>query len=128
MHGEIVQKAAVMVSLLHRYRSAQGSAVLPTYLLGLTLGGLLTTGSEYHLRSGCALVPAAPGEWTSVSVSGERARIELDAEAVVAELREVAREWAAAAGVTLAAAPTVHRYDETLARRMVAAAQSTTAA
>ena len=128
VRGEIVQQASVMVNVLRRYRTAHGGAVLPTWLLGLALGGLLTTGSEYHLRSGCALVPAAPGEWTSVSVSGERARIELAADAVVAELRDVAREWAEAAGVTLAAAPTVHRYDETMARRMVAAAQSKTAA
>ena len=128
VRGEIVQQASVMVNVLRRYRTAHGGALLPTWLLGLALGGLLTTGSEYHLRSGCALVPAAPGEWTSVSVSGERARIELAADAVVAELRDVAREWAEAAGVTLAAAPTVHRYDETMARRMVAAAQSKTAA
>ena len=127
VNGEIVQSASVMVNVLRRYRTGDDAALLPAWLLGLALGALLTAGREYHLRSGCALVPAGPGQWTSVSVSGERARIELDAEAVVAELREVAGEWAEAAGVTLGGAPTVHRYDETVARRLIKAAKSTTA-
>ena len=129
VNGEIVQSASVMLNVLRRYRTGDDAALLPAWLLGLALGALLTAGREYYLRSGCALVPAGPGQWTSVSVSGERARIELDAEAVVAELREVAGEWAASAGVTLGGAPTVHRYDETVARRMLkAAAKSTPAA
>ena len=126
-HGEIVQQASVMLNVLRRYRTEAGGALLPAYLLGLALGGLVTTGREYYLRSGCALVPAAPGAWTSVSVSGERARIELDVDAVVAELRDVAGEWAEAAGVTLGGAPTVHRYDESVARRMIKAAPAKTA-
>ena len=129
VNGEIVQSASVMLNVLRRYRTGDDAALLPAWLLGLALGALLTAGREYSLRSGCALVPAGPGQWTSVSVSGERARIELDAEAVVAELREVAGEWAASAGVTLGGAPTVHRYDETVARQMLkAAAKSTPAA
>ena len=124
VHGEIVQSASVMANVLRRYRTGDGGDRLAAWLLGLALGALLTAGRDYHLRSGCALVPAGPGEWTVVSVSGERRRIELEADAVVAELRELSGEWVEAAGVTLGGAPTVHRYDETMARRMVAAAQS----
>ena len=124
VHGEIVQSAAVMVNVLRRYRTGDDADRLAVYLLGLALGGLLTTGRDYYLRSGCALVPAAPGEWTAVSTSGERRRIELEADAVVAELRELAGEWAAAARITLGGAPTVHRYDATIAREMLAAARS----
>ena len=124
VRGDIVQRASVMVNVLRRYRTGDDDDRLPVYLLGLALGGLLTGGAEYHLRSGCALVPGAPGAWTSVSVHGERRRIELGAEAVVAELHAAARAWAGSADVTLGGAPAVHRYDETLARAMLAAARS----
>lgn len=120
--GEIIQAASILLSVLRRYRTADGSELLPAYLLGLALGGLLTTGSEYDLRSGCALVRSAPGEWQLVRASGERQAIEITADSVGQELRVTARQWAAAAGVALGGEPTVHHYDPAIAKSMVSAA------
>ena len=119
VHGAIVHSASVMLNVLRRYRSGDGSDVLPTYLLGLALGGLLSAGRDYHLRSGCLLMPAAPGRWHSVSDGGTREAIVIEAQAVEREVRAAAREWAEAAGVALGGPPAVHTVDADTARSMV---------
>ena len=121
VHGAIVQSASVVLEALRGYRTADASDVLPVYLLGLALGGLVTTGRRYRLRSGCALVPAGPPEWRAVSASGERLNVAIDADSVVAELRDAARAWSAAADVPLGAEPTVHDFDPDRARTMLSA-------
>lgn len=123
VRGAIVESAAVVPLVLRRYRTSDGSGLLPSYLLGLALGSLMTAGRRYHLRSGCELVPAGAPECRAVYASGERRSIELDAAVVVGELREVAHEWSQVARVELGGAPQVHRYDLARARKMLAAAK-----
>ena len=120
--GEIVQSASILLNVLRKYRTADATDSLPAYLLGLALGGLLTTGREYLLRSGCALVPAAPEAWQSVSTTGQRELIRIDAEAIVDEIRALAGRWAETAGVELGGEPTVHELDATIAKSMVKSA------
>ena len=110
-----------MLEGLRGYRTADAGDVLSAYLLGLALGGLVTTGRHYHLRSGCTLVPDAPAQWRAVSASGERRGIAIDADAIVAELRDAARAWSDAAQVPLGAAPIVHDFDPDRARAMLSA-------
>ena len=121
VHGAIVQSASIVLERLRGYRTADASDVLPAYLLGLALGGLLTTGRRYRLRSGCALVPAGPAEWRAVTESGERLAVAIDADSVVAELRDAARAWSEAAQVALGGAPIVHAFDPDRARTMLSA-------
>ena len=121
VHGAIVQSASIVLEGLRGYRTADASDVLPAYLLGLALGGLLTTGRRYRLRSGCALVPAGPAEWRAVTESGERLDVAIDADSVVAELRDAARAWSEAAQVALGGAPIVHAFDPDRARTMLSA-------
>ena len=121
VHGAIVQSASVVLEGLRGYRTADASDVLPAYLLGLALGGLVTTGRRYRLRSGCALVPSGPPEWCAVTETGERNAVVIDADTVVAELRAAARAWSTAADVPLGAEPTVHDFDPDRARTMLAA-------
>ena len=121
VRGGIHQSASIVFDVPRRYRTNDRSGVLPGYLLGLALGGLLTGGRRYHLRSGCALVPAGPPDWQTVSVEGERRPIEVDGKAVLEELRAVADEWARAADLTLGGEPRVHRYDPVRAKRMLKA-------
>ena len=102
--------------------------MLASYLLGLALGGLVTGGRRYDLRSGCDLVPAGAARWEAVSGDGERRVVEVDAQAVLAELREVARAWSAVVEVALGGKPQVHRYDPARARRMLAATKRRKAA
>ena len=118
VHGVIVQSASVVLEGLRGYRTADASDVLPVYLLGLALGGLVTTGRRYRLRSGCTLVPSGPPEWRAVTETGERNAIVIDADTVVAELRAAARAWSTAADVPLGAEPTVHAFDPDRARTM----------
>ena len=119
VRGGIHQSASVMLDVLRRYRTADGSAVLPGYLFGLALGGLLVGGRQYHLRSGCALVSAGPATWETVGVEGERRAVEVDAKAVLEELRALAAEWSAAANIELGGEPKIHHYDPARARRML---------
>ena len=121
VHGAVVQSASVVLEALRGYRTADASDVLPAYLLGLALGGLVTTGRRYRLRSGCALVPSGPPEWRAVTETGERNAVVIDADTVVAELRDAARAWSTAADVPLGAEPTVHAFDPDRARTMLAA-------
>lgn len=118
VHGEIVHTASVLLNVLRKYRTTDGSDVLPNYLLGLTLGGLLIGGRDYNLRSGCCLVPAAPAEWQTVDRNGERQSIEVDENAVINELHDVARDWAECANIRLGGEPEVHEYDANLGRAM----------
>ena len=119
VRGGIDQLASVLLDVPRRYRTKDRSEVLPAYLLGLALGGLLTGGRRYHLRSGCALVPEGAPEWRTVSVEGERRPVEFDVDAVVEELRDLADGWAKAGNVTLGGEPEVHRYDPVRAKRML---------
>ena len=125
VRGGIHQSASLLLDVPRRYRTKDRSAVLPRYLLGLALGGLLTGGRRYHLRSGCALVPAGAPDWQTVSVEGERRPVEVDVKAVVEELRVLAGEWTDAANVTLGGEPMVHRYDPERARQMLKAKSPT---
>ena len=121
VHGTVVQSASVVFEPLRGYRTADATDVLPVYLLGLALGGLLTAGRRYALRSGCTLVPAGPAEWRAVTGSGERRTVAIDADAVLSELRDAARTWSEAAGVQLGGLPEVHDFDPDSARAMLAA-------
>ena len=121
VHGPVVQSASVVFEGLRACRTADGSHVLPVYLLGLALGGLLTSGRRYRLRSGCTLVPAGPAEWRAVTASGERLDVAVDAGTVVDELRAAARAWSDAADVPLGGPPTVHDFDPDRARTMLSA-------
>ena len=119
VRGEIVQSASVMLDVLRRYRTADGSEVLAAYLLALALGGLLVEGRRYHLRSGCALVPVGAARWEAVCANGERRAVEIDARAVLEEARALALEWSKAAAVELGGEPEVHRFDPVRVRRML---------
>ena len=121
VRGEIVQSATVVLNVFRGYRMEDGSGLLACYLLGLALGGLLTGGRRYQLRSGCDLVPAAPARWQAVHADGERRVVEIGRQAVIEELRALAREWSAAAGVKLGGEPEVHRFDPRKAKKMLAA-------
>ncbi len=125
VHGEIVQSASVMLDVLRRYRTAPGADGLPAYLLGLGVAALLTTGRVYHLRSGCALVPDRAGQWHAVTDTGERRAIAVETAAVLDELRDAARAFAAAAGVALGGAPTVHAFDASIARALLSREKGT---
>ena len=118
VHGEIIHTASVLLNVLRKYRTTDGSDVLPNYLFGLTLGGLLIGGRDYNLRSGCCLVPAAPAEWQTVNRNGERQSIEVDENAVINELHVLAEAWAACASIRLGGEPEAHEYDATRGRSM----------
>ena len=118
-HGEIVHSASILLNVVRKYRTGDGSDVLPNYLLGLALGGLLVGGGDYDLRSGCSLVPAAPAEWRAVTRGGERRSIEVDESAVLEEVRESARKWSETAGVALGGEPEIHEYDPKIAKAML---------
>ena len=125
VRGAIVQSASILLNVLRKYRTADASDVLPAYLLGLALGALVTTGREYHLRSGCALVPAAPGQWQSVSSTGQRQAIEISSDAILSEGRELAVQWAEAVGLELGSEPTEHEFNADIAKSMVASRRRT---
>ena len=117
-HGEIVHTASILLNVSRKYRTRDGSDLLPAYLLGLALGGLLVGAGDYDLRSGCSLVPAGPAEWRTVSRDGDRRRIEVDESAVLDRLREAAQAWAGATGVRLGGEPEIHDYDPEAGRAM----------
>ena len=120
-HGEIVHSASILLNAVRKYRTGDGngSAVLPNYLLGLALGGLLVGGGDYDLRSGCSLVPAAPAEWQEVTRGGERRSIEVDESAVLEEVGESAKKWSDTAGAALGGEPEIHEYDPKIAKAML---------
>ena len=118
-HGEIVHSASILLNAVRKYRTGDGSDVLPNYLLGLALGGLLVGGGDYDLRSGCSLVPAAPAEWRAVTRGGERRSIEVDESAVLEEVREFARKWSETPGVALDGELEIHEYDPKIAKAML---------
>ena len=118
-HGEIVHSASILLNAVRKHRTGDGSDVLPNYLLGLALGGLLVGGGDYALRSGCSLVPAAPAEWRAVTGGGERRSIEVDENAVLGEVRETAKKWSETAGVALGGEPEIHEYDPKIAKAML---------
>ena len=119
VRGAIVQRSAVLLDVLRRYRARDGGGLLPAYLLALALGGLVTGGRACHLRSGCALVASGPARLEAVYADGERRPVALECEALLAELDGRARAWSLASGVALGGEPRVHRFDPALARRML---------
>ena len=121
VHGGIVHSASIVLAGLRGCRTSDAGEGLPVYLLGLALGGLVTTGRRYHLRSGCVLVPAGAPEWRAVIETGERIAVAVDAETVVGELRAAARAWSAVSGVPLGGPPEVHHFDPARARAMLEA-------
>ena len=121
VRGEIVQSASVLVAVLRRYRTEKRGPVLAPYLAGLALGGLVTGGRRYLLRSGCELVPAGPARIEAVYADGARRPLALAPEAVVAELADVAKAWSEASGVTLGGEARVHHFDPERARRILGA-------
>ena len=122
VHGDIVHSASVLVQLLRGYRTAEAGEVLPRYLLGLALAGLAHAMRAGALRSGCTLVPGGPAAWELVRADGTREPVDVDTEGLPAELRAAAHEWAAATGVALGGAPTVHPVDPATVRARIAAA------
>ena len=118
VHGKIIHTASVLLNVLKKYRTVDRNDVLPNYLLGLTLGGLLIGGRDYNLRSGCCLVPASPAEWQTVDRNGDRQSIKVDENEVINELQAVAQDWATWANVRLGGDPTVHKYDANLGEAM----------
>ena len=118
VHGEIVHSASILLNVLRKYRTSDRSDILPCYLLGLAMGGLLVGARDYVLRSGCCLVPAGRTQWCSVAVNGERTTVEISENAVLEELRDAARAWADAAGVELGGEPQVHEYDPEAGKAM----------
>ena len=123
VHGAIRHSASVVLNVLRTYRIAPGCDVLPAYLLGLALGALGSASSDYRLRSGCTLVPAAPGVWETVSGKGTREAITIEARSLERELRDAARAWAKASEVELGGAPVVHAVDAARAGAMLARAR-----
>ena len=117
-HGEIVHSASILLNAVRKYRTGDGSDVLPNYLFGLALGGLLVGSGDYDLRSGCSLVPAAPAEWRAVTRGGERRSIEVDESAVLEEVREIAKKWSETAKVTLGGEPKDHEFKIAKAMKM----------
>ena len=117
-HGEIVHSASILLNAVRKYRTGDGSDVLPNYLFGLALGGLLVGSGDYDLRSGCSLVPAAPAEWRAVTRGGERRSIEVDESAVLEEVREIAKKWSETAEVTLGGEPKDHEFKIAKAMKM----------
>lgn len=117
-HGEIVHSASILLNAVRKHRTGGGGDVLPNYLLGLALGGLLVGGGNYDLRSGCSLVPAAPAEWRTVSRTGDRRSAEVDEDAILEQVRGAAREWSEAVSVELGGEPKVHEYDPQAGKAM----------
>ena len=118
VHGEIVHSATILLNVLRKYRASDGGNLLPNYLFGLAMGGLLIGAGDYNLRSGCCLVPSEPAEWRSVAGDGERRALEVSGVAVREELRQAARDWAAVSGVVLGGEQKVHQYDPEAGKAM----------
>ena len=119
VRGGIVHTASIMLNVLRGYRSEDASDGLPGYLLALALGGLVTGGWRYQLRSGCDLVPLGSPMWEAVYEDGERRSVEMEREALLEELRALARGWSEVARVELGGEPRVHQYDPQRGREMV---------
>ena len=114
--GDILQTASIHLGALRRFgHTAQGD-LLPRYLLGLALAGLVASGRDYNLRSGCWLVLDGAPEWRTVSRSGERQAVELGD--VVTEARDPASEWVKAVEVTLGGEPTIHPFDPKIGKKI----------
>ena len=93
--GPIRRDVTVNLIALRRLNGANGRA-LRRYILGLALVAV-TAPLDGFLRAGCLLTldPESKGEWRSVARSGERAPIDLTAEAAL----EYARRAASAFGI-----------------------------
>ena len=123
VHGEIVHSASILLNVLRKYRTSDGGDLLPNYLFGLAMGGLLFGAGDYNLRSGCCLVASGPAEWRAVAGNGERKPLEISGSAVRDELRQAASDWAAVSGVELGGEPTVHQYDPKAGKAMFGTAR-----
>jgi hypothetical protein len=114
--GDILQTASIHLGALRRFGHTAHGDLLPRYLLGLALAGLVASGQDYNLRSGCWLVLDGAPEWETVSRGGERRAVALGD--VVAEARAAASEWAKAVEVTLGGEPTVHAFDPKIGKKI----------
>lgn len=110
VHGQILHTASILLNVLRKYRTSDCSDLLPKYLLGLALGGLLFSGKDYGLRSGCYLVPSDSAEWQAVAKDGKRKSIEVDDSKVIEDLRKIASDWADYANIKLDGKPKVYEY------------------
>ena len=119
VHGEILHSASILLNVLRRYQTSDGSDLMQKYLLGLTLAGLLFGGKDYELRSGCFLVPSGRAEWQTVAKDGKRQSIVIEDNAVMKEVRKFASEWADMAGIKLGGKPKIHKYDAKIAKSML---------
>ena len=119
VRGGIVHTASIMLNVLRGYGSEDGRDGVAGYLLALALGGLVTGGRRYQLRSGCDLVPLGSPTWEAVYEDGERRSVEMEREALLEELRALARGWSEGARVELGGEPRVHQYDPQRGREMV---------
>ncbi len=119
VQGEIVHTASILLNVLRKHRHVENANELPNYLLGLVLGGLLIGGRDYVLRTGCALVPAAPAEWHSVSKNGERRGLEISENAIIEEARDIARTWEVLAEVPFGGEPRIHEYQSAAGKAMI---------
>ena len=119
VHGQIIHTASILLNVLRKYRTSDKTDLLPNYLLGLALGGLLFGGEDYGLRSGCYLVPSEPAEWQTVTKDGKRQSIEVDKSMIATELREIALVWADFTRIKLGGKPKVHKYCASVGKKIL---------
>ena len=120
VRGEIVQSASVMLDVLRRYRTADGSRGAGVRICwGSRSGGSSSVRRRYHLRSRCALVPVGPGHLgRRCSANGRaasgRGRCQSGARGGFALLRSSGPK---AANIELGGEPEIHHYDPVAAAR-----------
>ncbi|MBF0613327.1 MAG: type I-U CRISPR-associated protein Cas7, partial [Magnetococcales bacterium] len=112
VHGEIIRTASIHLGALRKY-SLNAEDLLPCYLLGLAMAGVMESAKDYNLRSGCWLVPTPTSEsnWTKVRTDGLRELIMLDGKKLVKETREVAENWSRKTGISLGGETISHIVD-----------------
>lgn len=119
VHGQIFHTASILLNVLRKYRTSDRTDLLPNYLLGLTLGGLLFSSKDYGLRSGCCLIPSEPVEWQTVTKDSNRQSIEVDDNKVATDLRNIASKWAEFAGIELGGEPEIHDYCASVGKKIL---------
>lgn len=115
VRGDIVHTASILLSPLRR----GGDPILSVYLLGLALAGLIHAMRETRLRVGCELVPHGLAEWHLVHADGCREPLDVEPQAIDAQLAAAADAWARSAGIDLSAPPVAHVYDPRAAKAAI---------
>jgi len=118
VHGQIVHTASILLRALRRYREVD-DGLLATYLLGLSLGGLLNAVGDRDLRSGCWLVADSPEQWETVTADGQRNPFDFSAGDLMAEIRDAAQAWSQSAGVDIGGTAVVHPYSAAAGKAML---------